>query len=116
MISYIMKSLLLILALALMNSQARTLTDELKKPSSVRPAGVVTPLLDSFIHKGNKPPPPPQSATPVIEMVITGGSSEGYVKKGSLPPPAPKDESPTHPSFRRWSGGAAQSAALISLS
>ncbi|KAI3463487.1 hypothetical protein Pfo_020150 [Paulownia fortunei] len=99
MIGYMMRSLLLILIIALVNvnSQARTLTEHGDKvkvnygkpskppppaPSSAPPTREVSPLLLQSWNNYGRPrkpsPPPPKPSTPVIQIITccTTGPSE----------------------------------------
>ncbi|KAL0463999.1 UNVERIFIED_CONTAM: hypothetical protein Slati_0287500 [Sesamum latifolium] len=119
----IMRSLLLILALALVNAQARTLTEDYDKlkakygryiappppPKSAPPTKQEPPLLLPSLNNYGRltpSPPPPKPASPVIQMISswTVRSSEEnnfstpkiYGTRGLSPPPAPKVAPPKH--------------------
>ncbi|KAK6127927.1 hypothetical protein DH2020_038356 [Rehmannia glutinosa] len=119
MVGYIMRSLLLILVFALVDSQARTLTENYDKlkanygkhsnppppaPTTAPPTREVFPLLESwnnYIRPGKPSPPPPQPS--VIQIISTRSRAnnnfwtlKNYGKIPRPPPPAPKLPPPIH--------------------
>ncbi|KAK4414030.1 hypothetical protein Salat_2815800 [Sesamum alatum] len=118
MMGCIMRSFLLILLFALVNAQARTLTEDYDKikakyerylrppppPKSAPPTKEESPLLLPSLNNYGRytpSPPPPKPATPVIQMISDGeenifSTQKIHGTRGLSPPPAPKVAPPKH--------------------
>ncbi|KAH6794824.1 hypothetical protein C2S52_005301 [Perilla frutescens var. hirtella] len=100
-----MRSLLLIFVCALVNSQARTLTEQRDRQLdeiSRKPPSSATGVAD-YSRPALPPPPAPKPNPPVIEMITTSQEHDVFwiVKnygreEHTLPPPSPKEAPPHH--------------------